>query len=85
MKIKNLIIVMISIVLLCSCSSETISEPPYGTSLYFKEISREEYGIIVYDTRTGVEYWVSNYAYNRGNLTLLVDTDGNPLIYTEGE
>lgn len=40
-------------------------------------ISKEQFGCIVYDRKTKVEYWSSaNTA-----LTLLVDENGNPLIY----
>lgn len=38
---------------------------------------------IVYDKDTKVMYSVSNGVYNRGTLTLLVDADGKPLLYTE--
>lgn len=36
------------------------------------------------DRETGVMYAVSRGAYNCGNFTLLVDAEGNPLIY-EGD
>lgn len=38
---------------------------------------------IVYDKDTKVMYSVSNGVYNGGTLTLLVDADGKPLLYTE--
>ncbi len=38
---------------------------------------------IIYDKYTKVMYSVSNGSYNRGTLTLLVDADGKPLLYTE--
>lgn len=47
----------------------------------FKTLFKEDYGKVVYDTRTGVEYWMSVSGYNCGNLTLLVDENGKPLIY----
>ena len=45
----------------------------------------ESYGDyqIIYDKYTKVMYSVSNGGYNEGILTLLVDADGNPLLYTE--
>lgn len=40
---------------------------------------------IVYDKETGVMYAVSWGGYNIGNFTLLVDAEGNPLIYEGAE
>ena len=48
---------------------------------YFVELSDEYNGAVVYDTRTGVEYWRSDSAYSRGILTMLYDADGKPLVY----
>ncbi len=48
---------------------------------YFVTISDEEFGEVVYDSRTGVEYWKADTTYSRGVLTMLYDTDGKPLIY----
>ena len=48
---------------------------------HFIRISSEYGGSIVYDSRTGVQYWRSEGAYNNGTLTVLLDTDGKPLIY----
>lgn len=39
---------------------------------------------IVADKETGVMYAVSCGVYNNGTFTLLVDADGNPLIYKGG-
>lgn len=47
----------------------------------FRTISEEEYGDIVIDTRTNVEYYMTKSSTSFGNLTLLVDKEGNPLIY----
>lgn len=44
-------------------------------------ISREGYGYIVYDRETGVEYWMSGGSYNLGNLNVLYNEDGKPLIF----
>lgn len=50
----------------------------------FKTLFKEDGGHVVYDIRTGVQYWKSTGAYNYGSMTLLVDADGRPLIY-EGD
>lgn len=39
---------------------------------------------IAVDQETKVMYTVSDGSYNRGNFTMLVDSDGTPLLY-EGE
>lgn len=39
---------------------------------------------VVYDKETLVMYAVANRAYNRGNFTLLVDSDGKPLLWKGG-
>ena len=36
---------------------------------------------IAYDRYTKVMYAISHSGYNCGNFTLLVDSDGNPLLY----
>lgn len=79
MKLKVLI-VMLLVSLLTGCKYK--SSDYKGPTRYFKAISSERDGKIVYDTRTGVEYWMSYGAYNV--LTVLVDADGKPLIYDKG-
>lgn len=85
MKNKALIIIMLLAVILSGCGERTIQneakkeQDSYNT--YFIRISQEYDGDIVYDSRTGVQYWRSNGMYNGGTLTMLVDTDGKPLIY----
>lgn len=50
----------------------------------FALVSDEIYFLIYYDKKTKVMYAVSSSQYNRGNVVLLVDADGKPLLY-EGE
>ena len=76
MKIKVLA-GLIFIFLLTGCESK--SSVYEGPTRYFKTISSERDGQIVYDTRTGVEYWMTYGTHNV--LTVLVDVDGKPLIY----
>ena len=40
---------------------------------------------VVYHRETKVMYAVSDGSYNRGTFTLLVDTDGKPLLYKGAE
>ena len=85
MKNKVLITIMLLAVILSGCGQRTIQneakkeQDSYNT--YFIRVSEEYGGDIVYDSRTGVQYWRSNGAYNHGTLTVLIDADGKPLIY----
>lgn len=76
MKLKVAIgLIFISLLTGCSVNMSDCK----GDTSYFKTISNEGNGKIVYDTRTGVEYWMP---YGNSNvLTVLVDADGKPLIY----
>lgn len=73
---KKIVALLLSIICLTGCSVKTDSDSArfvvIGAGYNFK---------IVYDKTTGVEYAVSNGAYNYGTVTLLVDADGSPLIY----
>lgn len=48
-------------------------------------IERTDYWKVVYDRETKVMYTVSCGGYNRGNFTILVDQNGNPLLYDPQE
>lgn len=81
MKIKVVIgLIFISLLTGCELDHDNLTDNK-GVTHYFKIISDERKGFIVYDTRTGVEYWLSHVPYNQGSLTVLVDKTGKPLIY----
>lgn len=77
---KRMLILLLLAVTLSGCRNSKTAEN-VSQEARFVIISQEAYGDIVYDEKTGVEYWRSVSGYNSGNLTLLVDKDGNPLIY----
>ena len=86
MKNKALAMIILLAVILSGCRGERTvqseakkEQDSYNT--YFVRISSEWAGDVVYDSRTGVQYWRSNGDYNRGTLTVLLDADGKPLIY----
>lgn len=72
---KKIGLLILVVLIMTGCSSEETGEH------YFKKISTEHGGYVVYDIRTGVQYWMSNSGYNLGSLTLLVDETGKPLTY----
>lgn len=63
------------------CSGEKAEAS--SNSRFMKIESNFEW-IIYADRETGVMYAVSNGMYNHGTFTLLVDANGDPLIY-EGD
>lgn len=40
-------------------------------------------GVVCYQKDTKVMYWVSRARYNYGNLTVIVNPDGSPMVYGE--
>lgn len=89
---KKFAILMSSLVLafgLVGCGNATV-EKTYDTESeekvpsIFTEIESTGSWRIVYHRETKVMYAVSWGGYNSGNFTLLVDENGDPLLY-EGE
>lgn len=78
---KSIIIFLIAMCTLTGCNVEDFESatPSYGH--HFIKIYEEDSGDIVYDSRTGVQYWKSTMSGSYGELTLLVDSEGKPLIY----
>lgn len=79
MKKRMLVLLLLTITLSACASLDRVENVSYDAR--FVLIADLEYGNVVYDKKTGVEYWMITSGYNKGNLTLLVDEDGNPLIY----
>lgn len=77
---KTLIAALLAVGMLAGCGKSEESE-----NKRFKQLSGGggafDNFYIAYDTETGIEYAVSNGEYNKGTLSVLVDADGNPLIY----
>lgn len=72
---KKVIALLLILLMLVGCGKTT------GEDKRFVTIEKEWDYRIVADSETGVMYTVSNGVYNRGTFTLLVDKDGNPLIW----
>jgi len=82
MKLK-VVIGLIFVSLLTGCSVDSEESDYKGDTRYFETLSHEVNGTVIYDKRTGVEYWrCSGYS---NVITVLVDADGNPLIYDRSE
>lgn len=53
-----------------------------GTSSMFVAIEYNDLnGVVCYQKDTKVMYWVSRGSRNFGNLTMLVNPDGSPMVY----
>lgn len=76
---------IIMLLLAVGCAKVEKAKPEPVNQSRFMEVEHTDAWRIVADRETGVMYAVSLGAYNRGNFTLLVDVDGNPLIYKGGQ
>jgi uncharacterized protein YcfL len=75
---KKLIVLLLVLLMLVGCGkikSESDKDERFVT------IETSWNYLIVADCETGVMYAVSDGIHNRGTFTLLVDEDGNPLIW----
>jgi hypothetical protein len=76
---KKLIIV-ITLLAFAGCRQQVITEQSDDTSR-FVLVERTDIWNVVYDRSTMVMYAVSRGMYNQGTFTLLVDANGNPLLW----
>lgn len=70
-------------VALCACEpqmSNVQTTAPSNDSMFIK-IETTEHWYVVYHKETKVMYVVSNDAYIQGIFTVLVDENGNPMLY----
>ena len=84
-KFKLTITIMLFIILLTGCSGmkevKKVSDTVETETSMFVEIEQTSTWRVVYHKETKVMYVVSDGSYNYGTFTLLVDTEGNPLLY----
>ena len=77
----GMIIMLLLVVLAVGCAKVEKAKPEPINQSRFMEVENTIAWRIVADRETGVMYAVSYGRYNRGTFTLLVDANGNPLIY----
>ena len=80
-KIISTIVILIMILFTMISCNICQSESSIESSRMFVTIEKSVFYDIVYNKDTGVMYAISNYSNNRGNFTLLVNSDGSPMIY----
>lgn len=78
------ITIIIMAFMMVGCAKVENAEPKEEISR-FVQVEMASTWRIVADKETGVMYAVSCGVYNNGTFTLLVDADGNPLIYKGGQ
>lgn len=76
--IASLILVIAIGIIAACCVRSTASA---GDLNDFTWVGGGSYYFTVYHNKTKVMYVVSDVKYNRGTFTLLVDEEGNPLIW----
>ena len=81
-----LIVILISMVTLSGCTPTKVSydKEPVDVSR-FQVIETTPLWRIVADGETKVMYAVSNGGYSKGVFTILVDSEGKPLLWKDGE
>lgn len=80
-KFIALILIVISLMTLTACATKREREVVKGEKSRMVYLEETGAYCIVYDRETKVMYAVSNSGYNYGDFTLLVDSNGNPLLY----
>lgn len=83
-KIIAVVLMMAMMLPLSACTTKRTKETIKGETSRMVYVEETAAYCIVYDKYTKVMYAVSYGGYNNGNFTLLVDANGNPLLY-EGQ
>ena len=73
------LIIAITLLSFTGCT-QVLTEPKEDFSR-FVEVESTDLWKVVYDRSTMVMYAVSRGIYNEGTFTLLVDANGNPLLW----
>ncbi len=81
---KKIIISFLIVIAIITTSwifKNVIISDSYADNERFKTIYRGDSYCVVYDIKTRVEYVISDSYYNKGSFTLLVNKNGDPLLY----
>ena len=77
-------IVVISISSLCSCTNTTVTSVSNDNTSMFVFLEETPQWDVVYHKDTKVMYAVSCYGSGSGVFTVLLNSDGTPMIYGGG-
>lgn len=78
------LVFVLSVFVACTTATVTLKKQVQNNESMFVVIETTTLWKIVYHKETRVMYAVSYSSYNGGNFTLLVDADGNPLLWEGG-
>ena len=78
---KRLVVVLVVMALLLSGCAVVETEGDQKDASMFVQIEQTSTWRIVYQKDTRVMYAVSNGSYSQGSFTLLVNSDGTPMIW----
>ncbi len=82
-KLMAILLITLTMLSMTACATKMKSEAVKGEASRMIEIEQTSTYTVVYDKYTKVMYAVSNGTYSYGTFTLLVDANGNPLLYNE--
>lgn len=82
-KLIAIVLVLVVMLSLSACATKRTKETVMGETSRMVYVEETGAYCIVYDKYTKVMYAVSNGGYSTGIFTLLVDAQGNPLLYNE--
>lgn len=75
------LILAVALLMLTGCNNDKVKEERTCASSRFTLVESVGLWYVVYDTETKVMYAVSSGGYNGGNFTVLVNSDGKPLLW----
>ena len=82
-RLMSIVLIALMALTLSACSIKMPSEVVEGKDSRMVIVEDTSTYCIVYDKETKVMYAVSDGPYTYGIFTLLVDANGNPLLYGE--
>lgn len=85
---KKIVALILAVLMICSlvgCANIEVATPNKDEySSRFIVVEQTSLWVVAYDQHTKVMYAISYSQHNFGTFTMLVDSDGKPLLY-EGE
>lgn len=80
-KVITLAVSLVLLVALAGCDYDEVKKEKSDNISMFTVVEETTEWKVVYHNETKVMYTVSCSKYNHGNFTLLVDANGNPMLY----
>ena len=85
MKIRKIFVIAVLTFCLfltgCGAKMKSVKDLDVSNESMFVIVEEGKSYTIVYHRDTKVMYAISDYSYNSGNFTVMVDKDGKPLLY----